>query len=430
MLFRSIHFPPSDVDCFKLDGLDLMPDINRRNNYSRSHGIFKKVKPFQFNFITKLPNPSKNQINYLPIAGVNYYNGIMLGASVHNYSLYDKKVEFNVAPMYAFRTKTFTGFADLNFNFFPKHFFTKISLGAYAKSFANELYSVINFATNENDYYLNYIKLKPYLLIDFANKNKTSTIKHSASIAYNFIFKEQLNYSYSTVAQTTFYFKQKLNTAITNVNYDLLNKRVIHPYHVNANFQTDGIMAKMSVSYKQTITISKSNKIEIRVFGGTFTQGTDVQKGPYRFRLSGISGANDYLYDGNYFGRSEFSGFSFRQFMDTDGAFKTWTPLGQSSTYLLTANIKSPKLYKFPLRVFADIGTAGANSLNNETVLWDAGLNIVLADGIIEVFVPLFYSNDIKENLTLNNVSFWDNVRFTFNIHKMKPKDFLENNFL
>lgn len=427
---RTLNFPPSDIDQFKIDGLDLMPDINRRNNFSRTHGILKKIKSPQFNFITKLPNPTKNQINYLPIAGVNYYNGFMLGAAVHNYSIYDKKVEFSLAPMYAFKTKTITGFGDINLNFFPKRTFTKITLGAYAKSFSNELFSFINFASSENDYYLNYIKLKPYLLIDFNNKNKTSHIKQSMSFAHHLIYKEQLNYSYSNVAQTTFYFKQQLNAAITVVNYYLSNKRAIHPYHLNGNFQTDGIMAKVSMSFKQIINISKSNQMEMRFFVGTFTHGNDVQKGPYRFRLSGITGANDYLFEGNYFGRSEYSGFAFSQFMDSDGAFKTWTPLGQSGTYLITANIKSPKLWKFPLRAFADIGTAGANSLTNETVLWDAGLNLVLADGLLEVFLPLVYSNDIKETLTLNNVSFWNTVRFTFNIHQLKPRNFIKNNFL
>ncbi len=426
---RILDFPPSDVDYFKIDGLDLMPDVNRRNNYCRTKGIFKKARPLQLNFLSKFPDPTKTQLNYLPILGFNLYNGFMLGASIHNYSLYEKKIDFNFAPMYAFQSKTLTGFGDLNFNIFPKKVFRKITLGAYAKSFANDSYSKNNLGVNGSDYFLNYIKLKPSLSFEFQNKNKNSHAKHIISIAYNMLYTQQLNYETSTVDQTIYYYKQQNYTAITSVNYNWSDKRIINPFSLNANLQTDGIMAKAGLTFKENFTISKTKNIELRIFAGTFLQGNDDQKGPYRFRLSGFTGNQDYLYESNFVGRNQYNGFAYSQFADVDGAFKVWTPLGQSGTYLLTTNLKSPKIWKLPLKVFADIGTAGKNSLNKQQVLWDAGFNMTLWEDIIDVYLPLFYSRDIKETLTLNNISFVNTIRFTFNIHKLKPKEFLKNNF-
>jgi len=427
---RHLDFPPSDVDYFKIDGLDLMPDVNRKNNFSRTTGIFRKAKPLQFNFLTKLPDAQKNQINYLPIIGYNIYNGFMAGICIHNYSFFEKKVDFSLAPMYGFRSKTFTGYAETNLNFYPKRIFTKISAGVYAKSFADELFSVQNFATGENDFILNYLKVKPNLNFEFKPRDKTTHMKHVLSMAYNMIYKEELMFVNSSVAATTLYFKVKLNKAITSVNYLFSNKRIIDPLSINTNFQTDGIMAKLGVTYKQTISINSRSAFQLRIFAGTFLQGTDDQKGPYRFRMSGMNGTQDYLYDANFFGRTEYSGPASNQFVDTDGAFKVWTPLGQSSTYLITANVRSPKLPKTPFRLFADVGTAQKASLNKQQVLWDAGISATILEDVVEISFPLIYSSDIKETLTLNNVGFFNTIRFTFNIQNVKPKDYIKNNFL
>ncbi|MBK7818235.1 MAG: hypothetical protein IPJ60_12370 [Sphingobacteriaceae bacterium] len=146
--------------------------------------------------------------------------------------------------------------------------------------------------------------------------------------------------------------------------------------------------------------------------------------------MSGMNGVQDYLYDANFFGRTEYSGPASYQFIDNDGAFKVWTPLGQSSTYLITANVKSPKLPKTPFQLFADIGTAQKTSLNKQQVLWDLGISANLWDDVIEISFPLLYSSDIKETLTLNNVGFFNTIRFTFNMHNVKPRDYIKNNFL
>ncbi|MEO6301770.1 MAG: M1 family metallopeptidase, partial [Bacteroidia bacterium] len=123
---QTIEFPPTDVDYFKIDGLDKMPDVNRGNNYIKTKGLFKKRKPVQFNFLTKLEEPTKIQVNYLPLIGANYYNGFMAGISLHNYSIYQKKFEYSISPMYAFKTKSPVGFAEFNINMYPKKAFQQI----------------------------------------------------------------------------------------------------------------------------------------------------------------------------------------------------------------------------------------------------------------------------------------------------------------
>jgi len=428
---RKLSFPPADVDVFKIDGLDLMPDINRKNNISRTRGIFKKAKPLQINFLTKIPDATKTQLNVLPIGGYNLYNGFLLGAAFHNYSIYDKRFDFSLAPMYAFKSKTIVGFADVNYNFFPKSIFRKITIGGQAKSFSDNYYNMQNFNAQSSDLFMNYMKVAPSLTFEFQNKNRNSHAKHIVSYKHNFIQTEELRFSNSSVvASESYFYNEQFAKQIMTLNYFYTNTRVLNPIQMNAYIHYDNYMAKAGFSFKENFNISKKKNIEVRIFAGTFLQGSEVQKGPYRFRMSGLAGNQDYLFEANYLGRNEQNGLAFSQFTESDGAFKVWTPLGQSASYLLTANIKSPTIWKLPLKVFLDIGTADKATLNGESLMWATGLNFTIAKDIVEVYVPLFYHNEIKETLTLNNVSFLNTVRFTFNIHQVKPKEILTNNFL
>jgi hypothetical protein len=407
-----------------------MPDMNRRNNYIKTRGLFKKAKSLELSLLTKLPNPKKNQIHVLPIGGYNLYNGWMGGFTLHNYGIFDKKLDIQASPMFAFKSKTITGFAELNVNLFPESVFRKISLGAHGKSFANAKYQMKNLNGTDDDIYLHYYRISPHIIFDLQNKDRTSHVKQQIKISHHFIFEDQLRFSVSTIDPSVNYFYKKNQLRqISAVDYFLSNTRAIHPYSHRFTLHHDGNMAKLFTELKQSISVSKLKNLELRLFAGVFLLGNDQQKGMYRFRMSGFNGYQDYLYESNFVGRNELDGVAFSQFSENDGAFKIWTPLGQSTDYLITLNIKSPRIWKLPLKVFIDLGTAGKRSLNKETLLWAGGLNFTLIQNYVDVYLPLLYSNDIKETLTLNNKKFSNSIRFTFNIHQLKPKEIIINNF-
>ena len=63
-------------------------------------------------------------------------------------------------------------------------------------------------------------------------------------------------------------------------------------------------------------------------------------KGYYSFRASGYNGYQDYLFEDNFIARNETHGLGFSQFAEKDGALKIWTPLGQTTQWLTSINIK------------------------------------------------------------------------------------------
>lgn len=449
---KVFEFPPADIDEFKIDYEEFMPDLYRKNNNIRTHGIFRKRDALQVSFLGKLDNPNKTQLNYLPILGYNEYNKFMLGCAFYNYTLLQKKTEFTIAPMYAFGSNTPVGFADLTRNFTQNNnLFQQITFIAKAKSFAYDHFDAKPFndanSTNVKSFDLNYYKVSATLDFEIKKRNPRSKLTQHLGYTSNHLFVDNEEYTFNfsdSIPAVSVDLKNKA-TIINNFYYTLKNSRAINPFDMAFNFQHNDQFGKASVTMNYAVTMKNKNSLDLRLFAGAFVFQSSNLKGDYRFRMTGFSGYQDYLFDYNYEGRNETNGIGAAQMVEQDGAFKVPTYLGQSSKWLIALNIKSPKVGKLPLKLFADIGTSESlitsrnlygvgttpNSLKNERVLYAAGIDICLWKNIFEIYVPFIYSQDIKTNLVANNKSgFFDTIRFTLNLHNINPKNFISNSFL
>jgi hypothetical protein len=435
---RVFEFPPSDVDEFRIDYDEFMPELKRKNNNIRTHGLFRKRDTLKFVFIGKADNPKQTQINYLPILGYNQYNKFMLGCAFYNYSFLQRKSEFTIAPMYAFGSKTPVGYADFTkYITQNNNLFQQITFFAKAKSFAYNYVDTKFFndnnSTHINSFNLNYYKLAGTL--DFEIKKRIARSKVTQHIGYttNFLFVDNDTYQidFTDSSQSTIGLQNKA-TIINNFYYTLKNTRTINPFDVAFNFQHNDQFGKASATLNYAITIKKNNSLDIRLFAGAFVFQNQNMKQDYRFRMSGFNGAQDYLFDYNYVGRNESNGVGFAQMVEKDGAFKVWTPLGQTSKWLVAVNIKSPKVGKLPLKLYADIGTSEFNeSLYKDKILYNVGLDICLWKDMIEIYIPFTYSKDIRTALEANNKgNFFDTIRFTLNLHNINARNIITNSFL
>lgn len=430
---RVFEFPPSEVDEFVIDYEEFIPDVKRKNNNIRTHGLFRKTDPLQFNFIAKLDDPHYTQINYLPVLGYNQYNKFMLGCSFYNYSLLQRKTELTITPMYAFGSKTPVGFANINTYIMPEHVFQQITLNARFKSFAYDRFDTKYFNeahyTHFKSFDLNYYKFSAGIDFELKKKRARSSITQHIGYTANFIITDQIEFSFDSASVTL--GKNPGYKLINNFYYTLQNKQVINPYAIYYNFQHNNEFGKMSVELNYSISMKNKNSFDIRFFAGAFVFKDKNLSSDYRFRMSGFNGYQDYLFDYNFVGRNETNGVGFAQFTENDGAFKVWTPLGQTSKWLVALNLKSPKVGKLPLKLFVDIGASEfKESLLNDRVLYNAGIDICLWKNIFEIYVPFIYSTDIRKTHEVNNKGFFDTIRFTLNLHTINPRNFLLSNFL
>jgi hypothetical protein len=406
---KVFEFPPSEIDEFVLDYEGFVPELKRKNNNIRTSGLFKKTDPIKFNLLGKIDNPKHTQINYLPIAGYNMYNKFMFGCAFYNYSLLQRKTEITVAPMYAFGSNTPVGFLELNRYFTQNNnLLQQITFNSKLKSFA---YDYVNttlfnntFGTKIKSFNLNYYKAAFSLDFEIKKRDDRSHISQHIGYTTNLLFVDNVKYKMNYLDSISSVISKTNNaTIINNFYYTLNNSRVINPYRLAFNFQHNDLFGKASVTLNYNITIKDKNALEIRFFAGAFIYHNSF-KYDYRFRMNGPTGYQDYLFENNAIGRNENVGLGAAQMLEQDGAFKVWTPLGQTSKWLVALNIKSPKVGKLPLKLFADIGTSEfKESLYNDKFLYDFGVDICLWKDIFEIYVPFAYSKDIKTALELNN---------------------------
>lgn len=432
------EFPPSKVDYFKIDGFGIMPEINKKNNRIRTRGLFKKVEPLQFNFIGKLDNPDKTPINFIPLVGYNAYNKWMVGCSFYNYSVLQKRFEYTLSPMYAFSSNTPVGFAEMKLNLLPEKTFGQVTIGVKAKSFA---YYFDNqwpqsSVSHPSAYTFSYRKLEPFIKFDFKKKIARSKISQSVSFRSVLLTIEeditsQFVFNVAPDSPVKGYGKNYIN----ELQYNFNNDRTINPFDFKFNFQQNEDFGKVALTANYKITLPKKQSIDMRLFAGTFVYGSETGRGPYRFRASGYNGYQDYLYDHNFVGRNEINGLGFAQYAAEDGNLKTWTPLGQSNTWLAGFNVKSPRLF-IPIRIFADVVVAPkdivmpGSSPNAVQTLYDGGFEISVWKGIFELYIPVVYNKEIRDTFTLNGKnSFFDTWRFTLNLHKIDPRGNLNDLF-
>jgi len=431
---KKVNIYTMDFDQVKIDAENKMPDINRQNNNLKMKGLCKKTEPFNLKMRGLVHNTDKTQLFWMPVMGWNNYNKFMLGATVYNNLLPEKKLEWIVMPMYSFHNKDLAGGASVHYNMHFNKIFQTVRIGMNA-----ERYCYSNYGLPK----LNFNKITPDLTFEIKKKHFRSSIKQTINIRQVRVTKE------ITIGDISFsppiYKYDSVSTAINDFTYKIDNSRKINPYSVALNIHGDGGFIKKSITTNYQVTFKKKKKtLDIRFFAGVFSNLADMTNGNYFLHASGGTGVQDYLYDNVFFGRSETDGLLSHQFTETEGAMKVYTPLGRTEGWLTSLNLKCSLPGKIPFKFFADFNMIPPDVILNQTMLYDAGVYIPLVKNIIEVYVPLLMSQDIKDVFYLNNADLvappnGDDpdkyrfkrtarmIRFTFNIHKLNPFDIVRN---
>ena len=164
------------------------------------------------------------------------------------------------------------------------------------------------------------------------------------------------------------------------------------------------------------------------MFAGTFVGNNNSTTNDYRFRISGQRGYQDYLYDNIYLGRSEVNDVLASQFTETDGGFKFYSPVGQTSKWIVALNLKSSLgNAKIPLALYADIGTTEYDGRVTENVLYDTGVCLSIRKKIFEIYFPFLICQDFKNYVKANDIKYQETIRFTLNINLLNPFDLIKD---
>ena len=404
---KDINIGYEDFDGLRIDAGWDMPEINRKNNTIKAKGLLKKAELLRLQLLGSLEDPDRTQIFYMPLTGWNYYDKFMPGILVYNYLIYRRKIEYRLMPFFSTGRNNIAGNVFLSYNITPRNtFIRKCTFSMSASQYAIS-------SLSESDYQ----KVSAKADIKFRKANARSLAQNS--LIFRSIAATGID---APVYQDSYDFFHDLEYRHNNI-------RRINPYNLTANIQTgDGfIRSHIEANYKITYN-SPGKGFDVRAFAGSFLyreEGFDK----YLFRLDGMRGFDDHLYDHTYLARSEYAYLDRKnvlshQFIRTYGGFTTYS--GRVGSWMVAMNIRTTIPGKVPLRLYANAGTyivehTGSVEYSENKTGYELGIELSIIPDIFAVYFPALMSDDLKQMSDELTDHYGQKIRFFLCLNKINP---------
>ncbi len=355
-----------------------------------------------------------------PAIGYNFYDKAMVGIFLHNYTMPAEKFQFALAPLYSSKSKSLNGIGKISYSWFPGSKGARAEIAVNGATFNGDTYTD---STNKLNY-LRFSKIVPSVKYVFANKRSRSTLSKFIQWKTFFITEQQLQFDRDTTLQIDIISYPVKKRYINQLLLGIENDRVLYPYRGMLMAEQGKGFVRTSFTGNYFFNYAVKGGLNMRVFAGKFfysgdkTLLTQLENERYHLNMTGPRGYEDYTYSNYFAGRDEFDKLLSQQLMIRDGGFKIGTDLlfdkaGKTDNWLAAVNFTStiPESVnplqvlpiKIPLKLFLDIGTSAAtwsSSAGTGKFLYDAGLQVSILKGMINVYIPLLYSKVYRDYFT------------------------------
>lgn len=420
---KSISIECPECKEILLDRNKVMLEVKYTNNDSRCIELPK------IHLFPKVHNKDENPLYITPAIGWNQYSGFMAGLAFYNQTLPFSKLDYSIVPLYGFKNKTLNGTGGIHYSIYPdKTIFREIKISNEFRifSYGNDEYRTANEQLTTAD--LMYKRYSPSLTFNIRKPSPNSTFSSQIQLQSVHLWEDNIVYQFTT--NKPFATEKTVYKDFYRARFQLSDRRAIDPYSFNIGTEFNKDVGKVDLELKYKISYKRKGKgATFRLFaGGTFEDKVNGLYGYFLSDRNAARGSTDYAYDDWYFGRTETEGLLYHQIALRQGAFKAYSPLGSYRDYIAALNITLDFPIPLPIRFYADFGTTDGFKEDVKTVYditsnfsYSAGLSISLASETIEVFFPLFKSEEINKYNETNDISFGQQIRFLFNLANLKP---------
>jgi hypothetical protein len=394
--FKTIIIPKGDFNQISLNYENKYPEINLNNNWKNiKPSIFNK--PLQFRFIRDIDNPHYNQIFYNIEYDYNYYDGIILGAKFSNKTLFKKKWIYKIKPTYGFKSNQINGSFTGIYTLYPK----KSKIYRFSSGM---VYSSYNYAPD-----LNYKRLSPYALVSLKRKSLRDVGGKIISARYLVINKETPKDSLTLESD---------NYSILNLRYNYSKPNIINNIRYNFDFQVAKKFSKLAFELEYRKLQKNNTQIDSRLFIGSFIFNNTTS----RFFNYSLNRSSDYLFDYNYFGRTESTGFLSQQIIISEGGFKSFFKNNSANQWMITSN-NSIGIWRW-LEIYGDIGLYKSKKFKPQ-FKYDSGIRFNFVQNFFEVYFPVQSSNGFEVKQERYN----EKIRFVLTLDIGKIYNFIKRGF-
>jgi hypothetical protein len=309
----------------------------------------------------------------------------------------------------------------LSYTSYPSTSISKIVYYLAAEKFSTNA----SLDTFGNKVFENFSKIAPGLRVYF-KQAELSTISSSVDLRSFFIreksFDKFMQQSSDSINSYPTAFSTN-NRWLVQLSWDYKNNRALYPWQYQLQWQQGPHFYRVNLNANYFFNYAKGGGLNVRAFAAKFgyVGGKSNDAYLYQPKLLGVRGEEDYTYSNYFLGRSaseanngvvDNKGLAAHQVMIRDGGFKLVLDQydylqGRSENWVAAVNFTStlpssifPE--KFPLRLFVDIGTYAeawkADALTSR-FLYTAGVQLSLFKNVLNVYMPLLYSSNFKNEL-------------------------------
>lgn len=360
---KTVTIPAKRIEKLALNYEAEIPELNQRNNFRSVNGIIHK--PLQFRLLKDVEDPRYTQIFFMPEFEYNLYDGPALGAKIYNSTFLKKNLEYEIAPLYGLNSQTVVGSAAFSHEiFFEDQRLYSLRYGASGSRFSY-------------GYNLFYERLTPYLALAFRNSLMRNSKKEYFLVRNVNVYRDQ---NLENPLEVPDY-------SVFNLKYSYNNPGLVEYVKGSVDFQVAEKFGKSSFTLEYRKLLKNDRQVNLRFFGGAFWYNDLPNSDYFSFALDRPT---DYLYDYNYYGRSETSGLFSQQIILAEGGFKSVLEPKYANQWISTVN-GSTTIWKW-IFAYADAGLV-KNKNHSAKFLYDSGIRASIIQDYFEIFFPVYSNN-------------------------------------
>lgn len=363
---KTVTIPREGIDRLVLNYDKIIPEFNQRDNWKSLNGFFANNKKLKFTFFKDAENPHYNQIFFVPIAQFNLYDGFTPGMRFYNKTFLTKRLLYDFKPSYGMRSKQLVGSGSISY----RHDIESKS-DLYFASFSMSG----NYFNYEEG--LTYTRFVPNVTFGFRNPDFRSNQKAFLDFRYIIVQREQ---------PTDIAIENEPNYSVFNARYVYSNPDPIRHFTWFTDFQLAKRFSKVSFNLNYRKLFQDNRQLNVRFFFGKFLFN-DTNSDFFSFALDRPT---DYLFDYNYYGRSEDTGLFSQQLVVAEGGFKSKLENPFSNDWIGTANA-SYSIWKW-IEMYGDVGILKNTDVNARFV-YDSGIRLNLVPDYFELYIPVYSNN-------------------------------------
>ena len=381
----TLVLPSNGVDRLAINLNGEIPEYNARNNWRPVGRFFPNNRPLKLTFFQDIEDPRYNQLFFVPSFVFNIYDGLSPGLRFHNKSLLEKPFIFDLEPTYSMKTGELIGSFSLMYNHYIRE---------------QELFNVRYILSGSTYHYTpdaRYTKLTPAIQFRIREEDYRQNKRQTIVLRQVIVDREKSAYVPTDIQNESY--------SVFNARYSKYESEITRHYNFFTDVQLSKSFGKLAGEVQFRRLFNDNRQINLRLFAGAFMYRSTGSE----FFSFGLDRPTDYMFDYNYYGRSETEGLFSQQFIMADGGFKSILDTRFANQWMTTVNA-SFNIWNW-VEVYGDAGLL-KNKYRGAEFVYDSGIRLNLLPDYFELYFPVQSTNGFE----LAQRAYPEKIRFVVTI--------------